>query len=67
MLLVDMKTPGVDVRPLRQMTGETEFNEIFFHDVRVPVTNVVGKVNEGWGVAMGTLMHERGRLAPACR
>jgi alkylation response protein AidB-like acyl-CoA dehydrogenase len=59
-LLVDMKSPGVDVRPLRQMTGETEFNEIFFHDVRVPVTNVVGKVNEGWGVAMGTLMHERG-------
>jgi alkylation response protein AidB-like acyl-CoA dehydrogenase len=59
-LLVDMKSPGVDVRPLRQMTGETEFNEIFFHDVRVPATNVVGKVNEGWGVAMGTLMHERG-------
>jgi len=59
-LLVDMKTPGVEVRPLRQMTGETEFNELFFHDVRVPVTNVVGKVNEGWGVAMGTLMHERG-------
>ena len=59
-LLVDMKTPGVEVRPLRQMTGETEFNELFFHDVRVPVTNVVGKVNEGWSVAMGTLMHERG-------
>jgi alkylation response protein AidB-like acyl-CoA dehydrogenase len=59
-LLVDMKSPGVDVRPLRQMTGETEFNEIFFHDVKVPVANVVGKVNEGWEVAMGTLMHERG-------
>jgi alkylation response protein AidB-like acyl-CoA dehydrogenase len=59
-LLVDMKSPGVDVRPLRQMTGETEFNELFFHDVRVPVENVVGKVNEGWNVAMGTLMHERG-------
>jgi alkylation response protein AidB-like acyl-CoA dehydrogenase len=59
-LLVDMKAPGVDVRPLRQMTGETEFNELFFHDVRVPAANVVGKVNEGWGVAMGTLMHERG-------
>jgi alkylation response protein AidB-like acyl-CoA dehydrogenase len=59
-LLVDMKTPGVEVRPLRQMTGETEFNELFFHDVRVPVANVVGKVNEGWEVAMGTLMHERG-------
>ncbi len=59
-LLVDMKTPGVEVRPLRQMTGETEFNEIFFRDVRVPVENVVGKVNHGWDVAIGTLMHERG-------
>ncbi len=59
-LLMDMKTPGVDVRPLRQMTGETEFNEVFFRDARVPVENVVGKVNEGWGVAIGTLMHERG-------
>jgi alkylation response protein AidB-like acyl-CoA dehydrogenase len=59
-LLLNMKSPGVEVRPLRQMTGETEFNELFFHDVRVPVENVVGKVNEGWNVAMGTLMHERG-------
>jgi alkylation response protein AidB-like acyl-CoA dehydrogenase len=59
-LMVDMKSKGVDVRPLRQMTGETEFNELFFHDVQVPVENVVGKVNQGWGVAMGTLMHERG-------
>lgn len=59
-LLVDMKTPGVDVRPLKQMTGETEFNELFFRDVRVPVENVVGKVNDGWKVAVGTLMHERG-------
>ena len=59
-LLVDMKTPGLEVRPLRQMTGETEFNELFFHDVRVPVANVVGKVNAGWDVAIGTLMHERG-------
>ena len=59
-ILVDMKTPGVEVRPLRQMTGETEFNELFFRDVRVPVENVVGGVNEGWKVAIGTLMHERG-------
>jgi len=59
-LLVDMKSPGVDVRPLRQMTGETEFNEVFFRDVGVPVANVVGKVNSGWDVAIGTLMHERG-------
>jgi len=61
-LLVDMKSPGVEVRPLRQMTGETEFNEVFFRDVRVPIENVVGKVNQGWDVAIGTLMHERGTL-----
>src|SRR5271167_832913 len=59
-MLVDMKSPGIDVRPLRQMTGETEFNEVFFRDVRIPVANVVGKVNQGWDVAIGTLMHERG-------
>ena len=59
-LLVDMKSPGVEVRPLRQMTGESEFNEIFFRDVRVPVENVLGKVNDGWNVAVSTLMHERG-------
>lgn len=61
-LLVDMKSPGVEVRPLRQMTGETEFNELFFTDVRVPAENVLGKVNDGWNVAIGTLMHERATL-----
>jgi alkylation response protein AidB-like acyl-CoA dehydrogenase len=59
-LLVDMKTPGIEVRGLKQMSGESEFCEIFFRDVRVPAENVVGKVNDGWKVAMGTLMHERG-------
>ena len=59
-LLVDMKSPGVEVRPLRQMTGESEFSEIFFRDVRVPVENVLGKVDDGWNVAVSTLMHERG-------
>jgi alkylation response protein AidB-like acyl-CoA dehydrogenase len=59
-LLIDMKSPGVEVRPLRQMTGESEFNEMFFHDVRVPVENVLGTVNDGWNVAVSTLMHERG-------
>jgi alkylation response protein AidB-like acyl-CoA dehydrogenase len=59
-LLIDMKSPGVEVRPLRQMTGESEFNEMFFRDVRVPVENVLGKVNDGWNVAISTLMHERG-------
>jgi len=67
-LLVDMKSRGVEVRPLRQMTGESEFNEIFFRDVCVPVENVLGQVNDGWNVAVSTLMHERGafgaRLTP---
>jgi len=61
-LLVDMRSPGVEVRPLRQMTGESEFNELFFHDVRVPAENVLGAVNDGWNVALGTLMHERATL-----
>lgn len=59
-LLVNMKSAGVEVRPLRQMTGESEFNELFFRDVRVPVENVLGKVNDGWNVAVSTLMYERG-------
>jgi len=59
-LLVDMKSPGVEVRPLRQMTGESEFNELFFRDVRVPAENLLGKANDGWNVAMSTLMYERG-------
>jgi alkylation response protein AidB-like acyl-CoA dehydrogenase len=59
-LLVDMKSPGVEVRPLRQMTGESEFNELFFRDVHVPKENVLGQVNDGWNVAISTLMFERG-------
>jgi alkylation response protein AidB-like acyl-CoA dehydrogenase len=58
-LLVDMKSPGIEVRPIRQITGESEFSELFFRDVRVPVENVVGQINQGWEVAIGTLMHER--------
>ena len=61
-LLVDMRSPGVEVRPLRQMTGESEFNELFFENVRVPEENVVGRLNHGWNVALGTLMHERALL-----
>jgi alkylation response protein AidB-like acyl-CoA dehydrogenase len=61
-MLVDMHSPGVDVRPLRQMTGESEFNEVFFENVKVPAENVVGKVNGGWDIALATLMFERGTL-----
>jgi alkylation response protein AidB-like acyl-CoA dehydrogenase len=61
-LLIDMKTPGITVRPLRQMTGEAEFNETFLDNVRVPVENLVGRENEGWGVAITTLAYERDLL-----
>ena len=61
-LLVDMHAPGVEVRPLRQITGDAEFNEIFFTDVEVPVENVLGEIGDGWQVAMTTLLHERGTL-----
>src|SRR5436190_2626390 len=62
-LLVDMTLPGVEVRPLVTITGDKEFNEIFFTDVRVPVDCTLGPVNEGWRVAMTTLAYERGTVA----
>ena len=58
-LLVDMKAPGVTVRPLKQISGDAEFNEIFFEDVRVPKENLLGPLNAGWQVLVSTLMHER--------
>jgi alkylation response protein AidB-like acyl-CoA dehydrogenase len=61
-LLVDMKSPGITVRPLRQMTGDSGFNEVFFSDVRVPAANVLGEVNKGWQTAIATLMNERAHL-----
>jgi alkylation response protein AidB-like acyl-CoA dehydrogenase len=61
-VIVDMHASGVDVRPLRQITGEAEFNEIFFTDVAVPGENLLGDLGGGWAVAMTTLLHERGTL-----
>jgi alkylation response protein AidB-like acyl-CoA dehydrogenase len=61
-LLVDMHAPGVEVRPIRHITGDADFNEIFFENVEVPVENVLGEVGDGWAVAMTTLLHERGTL-----
>ncbi len=60
--VVDMKAPGVEVRPLRQMTGGASFNEVFFNEVRVPDDHRLGDVNQGWSVALTTLMNERSSI-----
>ncbi len=66
--VVDMHAPGVEVRPLRQMTGDAEFNEVYFTDVRIPDSERMGEVGDGWRVAITTLMNERvsigGAVAP---
>lgn len=61
-LMIDLDTPGVDVRPLRHITGEAEFAEVFFTDVKVPKQHLVGELNKGWQITMGSLAHERGGL-----
>ena len=62
-LLVDMHSPGITIRPTVQITGEAEFSEVFFDDVRVPKENLLGGINQGWKVAMTILAHERGTSA----
>jgi len=57
--IMDMEAEGVDVRPLRQITGEAEFNEVYMTDVRIPDANRIGDIGDGWRVALTTLMNER--------
>jgi alkylation response protein AidB-like acyl-CoA dehydrogenase len=64
-MLIDMKTPGITVRPLRQMTGEADFNEVFFENVRVPRESIVGERGKGWYVSRSTLKHERALIGNA--
>ncbi len=66
-LLMDMKSPGIEIRPLVEMTGEAWFNEVFFDGVRVPVANVVGEIGAGWSVILDTLSHERVSASPHAR
>ncbi len=62
-LLVDMKSPGITVKPLRTLTGDSEFNEVFFENVRVPKANLLGALNQGWRVIVTSLMFERQGLS----
>jgi len=59
-VICDMKSPGITVRPIRTMSGGSHFCEVFYDDVRIPLANVVGEINDGWSVAMSTLSFERG-------
>jgi alkylation response protein AidB-like acyl-CoA dehydrogenase len=63
--LVDMHAPGVEVRPLRQMTGGSEFDEVFLDEVRIPADALLGPLHGGWNVAMATLTNERGHIGSA--
>jgi alkylation response protein AidB-like acyl-CoA dehydrogenase len=59
--IVDMRTPGISVRPLREMTGSSDFNEVFFDDVRLPADAMIGQPGQGWAIARASLAHERGQ------
>ena len=62
LLIVDMDTPGIDIRPLRHLSGAANFAEVFFTDVEVPAANLVGALNGGWRITQGSLAHERAGL-----
>jgi alkylation response protein AidB-like acyl-CoA dehydrogenase len=64
-LILDMHSPGVDVRPLREMTGTTDFNEVFLDQVRVPLANVIGQPGQGWKIAAASLVEERANVGGA--
>jgi alkylation response protein AidB-like acyl-CoA dehydrogenase len=59
-VICDMNTPGIEIRPILNLAGEEHFTQIFYDDVRIPIANVVGRLNDGWSVAMSTLSFERG-------
>ena len=67
-ILIDLKTPGITIRPIKTIAGDDEFAEVFFDDVRVPMANLVGELNDGWRVANSLLAHERlgGANVPIC-
>jgi alkylation response protein AidB-like acyl-CoA dehydrogenase len=66
-LLMDLKSPGVEVRPIRQITGDSEFNEVFMNEVRVPVTNRLGAEGQGWEIVTSALINERSGIAGSIR
>jgi alkylation response protein AidB-like acyl-CoA dehydrogenase len=67
LLLIDMKSPGIEIRPIRQIDGGSEFNEVFMNDVRVPTTNLLGKEGQGWEVVSSALINERTGIAGSVR
>lgn len=67
LLLMDLKSPGVEVRPIRQITGDSEFNEVFMHEVKVPVTNRLGAEGQGWEIVSSALINERSGIAGSIR
>ena len=67
LLLMDLRSPGIDIRPIRQIDGSAEFNEVFMTDVRVPVTNLLGREGQGWEVVSSALINERTGIAGSVR